>query len=677
MPTPLATTPDAAALADELARARVLDPDWLAGLVADFPGGSAAELAEFLVRRSALTRFQADRALAGEAGRLVLGPYRLVEPHGPGVLGPLYQADDRTRAGEFVVRVLPLRSLWRVRQAKQLLRTLAALPPHPAVVVPVAIDTAHGFHYLAWPRVAGPTLADRVADRGPLRPAEVAAVLTRLADGLAALHARNTVHGAVCPRAVAAPPGGFPRLLELGVGALLAQDLAGDDGLFDTLSAAVAAGHLLDYAAPELLDDPTNPTPAADQFALGAVGYFALTGKPPYPGETLAARLEARLDGQPVPVADANPHVPPALAAVIDRMLSPDPGGRFPSLDDVRDELAAAGGDELPPAEEPEPAAPTTPPLTPGLGQSRGLPPTAHQTAAVPWASAGTGLPARAPTRDESDASISFDLPPPPPEPVTKEAPTRNPPLPAAETPNRLMGETKPSTEKLPEPRPEPAPGPKPEPEPADTPTKKPRVPGTIAGKSGIGPPLPQLRKSDRPMPLPSPVQYHTADPTDGRPPADEADAAGGLNWRKLRRNLLFWQGAKDQVHVSVYGPPALTPGASARLAVFVHDAGAAASVRTLARAFQLDAELLGTGAVGQEVARGSELAVHLSVANAGVATSLVKCVWRGQPQRLVFELHVPWVSPGGPAPGLVSVGRDNVRIGKAEFRLHIQPRKA
>jgi hypothetical protein len=41
-----------------------------------------------------------------------------------------------------------------------------------------------------------------------------------------------------------------------------------------------------------------------------------------------------------------------------------------------------------------------------------------------------------------------------------------------------------------------------------------------------------------------------------------------------------------------------------------------------------------------------------------------------------VFDLHVPWESPGGQAPGLVSVGRENVRIGKAEFRLHIQPRK-
>jgi hypothetical protein len=50
--------------------------------------------------------------------------------------------------------------------------------------------------------------------------------------------------------------------------------------------------------------------------------------------------------------------------------------------------------------------------------------------------------------------------------------------------------------------------------------------------------------------------------------------------------------------------------------------------------------------------------------------------VWRGQPHRLVFDLHVPWESPGGPAPGLISVGVDDVRIGKVEFRLQLLPRK-
>jgi hypothetical protein len=41
-----------------------------------------------------------------------------------------------------------------------------------------------------------------------------------------------------------------------------------------------------------------------------------------------------------------------------------------------------------------------------------------------------------------------------------------------------------------------------------------------------------------------------------------------------------------------------------------------------------------------------------------------------------VFDLHVPWEAPSGPAPGLISIGRDDVRIGKTEFRLNLLPRK-
>ena len=79
---------------------------------------------------------------------------------------------------------------------------------------------------------------------------------------------------------------------------------------------------------------------------------------------------------------------------------------------------------------------------------------------------------------------------------------------------------------------------------------------------------------------------------------------------------------------------------------------------------------------MAREVPRAAELAVHLFASNAAASKSLQTCVWRGTPHRLSFDVHVPWESPSGPAPGLVSVGRDNVRIGKIGFSLHILPRK-
>jgi hypothetical protein len=128
---------------------------------------------------------------------------------------------------------------------------------------------------------------------------------------------------------------------------------------------------------------------------------------------------------------------------------------------------------------------------------------------------------------------------------------------------------------------------------------------------------------------------------------------------------------------VSVFGPAGATPGQSVKLTVFVHVPSTADNVRVLARAFQHDADLIGTGFLTREVARAAQLAVHLSVANAGVGQAQQDVEWHGQPKRLVYELHVPWESPEGPAPGLVSVGTGDVRIGKIEFRLQIRARKA
>ena len=73
---------------------------------------------------------------------------------------------------------------------------------------------------------------------------------------------------------------------------------------------------------------------------------------------------------------------------------------------------------------------------------------------------------------------------------------------------------------------------------------------------------------------------------------------------------------------------------------------------------------------------RAAEIGVHLFTSNAAAAKSLITFTWRGTPHRLSFDVHVPWESPSGPAPGLVSVGRANVRIGKIGFTLQILPRK-
>jgi hypothetical protein len=214
----------------------------------------------------------------------------------------------------------------------------------------------------------------------------------------------------------------------------------------------------------------------------------------------------------------------------------------------------------------------------------------------------------------------------------------------------------------------------------------KPVWPDPFQGGSGTTSPPAAKTPVDPRQGVSTPVHYHTevADADEEAAPlysaglstADERPAGDSVLWRKVKRNLLFWQPPKDYVQASIFGPASVVPGQPAKLSVYIHTPENSDSVRTLSRAFHHDSELIGSGYVAQEVSRNTELAIHLSVANAGVSKSLLKFTWRGQPHRLVFDLHVPWESPAGAAPGLVSVGRDNIRIGKIEFRLVLLPRK-
>jgi len=662
MSSPLAANiVDAAALADELARYRVVDSAWLTELLAEFTGSGPAALAEYLVRRGALTVFQAEQALAGESRRLALGPYRLTGIAGRGTFGPLFRALHVSKPGEFALRVLPLRSLWKARQAKQLVRTLSAGVNHPAIVPLIEVDSANGFHYLVWPHVEGTRLADRVADAGPLPPGEVAAILGHLANALVACHARKTMHGAITPHSVVLMGNGFPRLLELGAGALLAQNVADDESLFDSMSSALASGNVLTFAGPELASDPHHLTSEADQYALGAIGYFAVTGLSPYPHQTLAELLRAKRAEPPPSAAVVNPAVPVELAAVLERMMSPAAADRFAVLEAVEQELAALAAAEPAPASEPIPIL--------SLSQIQDA---RRPNGAISWKQTGSGI-VRPTQRDDSDASVQFDLPDAP-ETIPNALDEQPAGMPAAlyqsgEPPTRGTTETPPGF-----------------PIPTRPDSPPPILASPVSGHHASGAErasegMHEAENHAAPDPrltAPVPVQWHTSRREEDLPEraSEDAPPTDSVLWKKVKRNLMFWQVATDVIQVSVFGPVAI-PAQTVKLLVFLHTPDATANVRTLARAFLHDAELIGTGYLAREVARGSDLAVHMSVANAGVAKALHRFAWRGQPHRLGFDLHVPWESPEGTSPGLVSVGLDNVRVGKIEFRLNVLPRKA
>ncbi len=374
-----------------LADRAAVDPI-LAAFQADNPYADATAFAEHLVKLGYLTTFQATRLLEGQGRGLVLGPYVLVDVLGTGSMGAVYKALGKADRKPYAVKVLPIRSPWNVRLARKKMQQLPD-EPHPAVVPWLDVGTSAGLHYLVWPFAEGETLAAAVRREGLLSPARAAAIGVQLAHALGWFERHGVWHGAIQPSNVMLGPDGQARLLDLGVGVLLAG--VEDESLVDTLAETSGLAALLDCTAPECVTDPAARSIRGDQYGLGCTLYYGLTGRYPFSGHTAAEKMLAHQKEEPTPVAVLNPGVPAPLAAAIDRLLQKAPEARYLHTD----ELVAA---LTPLARQ---STVYVPPPTPAPGSLRGLvPPGPTVTPMKPRARRGTSDRRRTPPSARSAA---------------------------------------------------------------------------------------------------------------------------------------------------------------------------------------------------------------------------------------------------------------------------------
>lgn len=328
-------------LVAELSSSFLMDRHYLDPLVSEFvledPFGDATALADFLVRKNVLSQFQADRAKDGEAKSLVMGPYLLAYPVGAGSLGTVYRAVGKADGQSYAVKVLPLRSLWNVRLARRQVRSFAELPPHPAIVPFVDVGTASGKHYLVWPWVEGESLEALVSRHGPLPWQQAARVALKLAEGLLICHERSIFHGLIKPSNVLVDANATVRLLDFGIGAMLAENT--DESLLDTMSTTNATTGMLDCASPESILDPAKRSLAGDQYSLGCVLYYCLAGRYPFPNGNMIDKMMAHQTQMPPPVRTFNPEITPELEGVVFRLLQKSPEARFRHIGELIQDL--------------------------------------------------------------------------------------------------------------------------------------------------------------------------------------------------------------------------------------------------------------------------------------------------------------------------------------------------
>jgi serine/threonine protein kinase len=157
-----------------------------------------------------------------------LGRYRLREPLAAGGQGQVYLADDLDLGRTVVVKVRPA-AVAAQRAAATAEATAAAAIDHPyAIHVYASGLTDDGLAWTAMEWVRGPTLAELVARRGPLPPAEAVELIARLAEVVAALHGGGVIHRDVTPANVLVVTRAGAALPKLGDFGLVGA--ADDDG---------------------------------------------------------------------------------------------------------------------------------------------------------------------------------------------------------------------------------------------------------------------------------------------------------------------------------------------------------------------------------------------------------------------------------------------------------------
>jgi serine/threonine-protein kinase len=284
------------------------------------------------------TRLEAATLPMPAAGERV-GDFELLEELGRGGMGVVYRARQTN-----LNRVVALKMIRRgqaddAERARFRVEAEAiARLPHPNIVQIYEVGEHEGMPFLALEHCGGGSLAERLRD-ATLPPAEAAAVVAALARAMQAAHEQHVIHRDLKPANVLLAGGDAetplarltPKVTDFGLARKLDDPgLTQSDVIMGTPS----------YLAPEQASGRSKEVgPAADVYALGAVLYECLTGRPPFQGPTLLDTVQQVLHSEPVPPSRLQPKVPRDLETICLKCLHKAPDRRYASAAELAEDL--------------------------------------------------------------------------------------------------------------------------------------------------------------------------------------------------------------------------------------------------------------------------------------------------------------------------------------------------
>jgi len=268
----------------------------------------------------------------------VLGTgFRIERELGGGGMSRVFLAEDLALGRKVVVKVLPPEMAVSVNQDRFRREIqLAARLQHPHVVPLLSANASGDLLWYVMPYIEGESLRAKLEREGELPVSEAVRLLREITDALAYAHEQGVVHRDIKPDNVMVSRG---HALVTDFGVAKAVTASGTGSALTSLGVALGTPA---YMAPEQASADPHVDHRADLYALGALAYELLAGRPPFQATSAQAMLMAHVTQAPEPVTTHRPSVPPALASVVMRCLEKRPADRWQRADEIIPHLDAA-----------------------------------------------------------------------------------------------------------------------------------------------------------------------------------------------------------------------------------------------------------------------------------------------------------------------------------------------
>ena len=258
-----------------------------------------------------------------EPGLPQIPGYEVEAVLGHGGMGVVYRARQRALDRPVAVKML-LAGPFAGRQAlERFRRETAALAclRHPNIVQVYDAGDVEGRPYFTMELVEGGSLA-RTLSGTPQVARPAAALVSTLAEAVEVAHQAGIVHRDLKPANILLTADGTPKITDFG----LARRLGSEPGLTRTGAALGTPS----YMAPEQAQGRTDAiSPTTDVYALGAILYELLTGRPPFRAETDLETVQQVTSREPVPPSRLNSTVPRDLETICLKCLRKEPRQRY------------------------------------------------------------------------------------------------------------------------------------------------------------------------------------------------------------------------------------------------------------------------------------------------------------------------------------------------------------